>query len=53
MKQLIEDMKTAMQDITDNIEQNTKAAEGRTRKATLVLDKLNKRYRKESIAQHK
>jgi len=53
MKRLIEDMKHQMGIIEQNIDKNTKASEARVRKATLAFDKLGKRYRKESIAQHK
>lgn len=53
MKELIEEMLECMFKIKEELEQNTKAAEAQTRKATLLMDKLNKRYRKESIAKHK
>lgn len=53
MEKLIEEMKKVMNEINNEIYKNTKASEFRVRKNTLVLDKLNKRYRKESVAQHK
>ena len=53
MEKLIEEMRATIATIQDNIQQNTKAAEARARKATLAMDKLNKQYRKLSISQHK
>ena len=53
MKELIQKMREEMKTVSENIDKNTKAAEARTRKATLALDKLNKQYRKLSISQHK
>jgi hypothetical protein len=46
-------MKSTIEEISVDIDKATKAAEGRVRKATLVLEKLGKEYRKLSIAQHK
>ena len=53
MEKLIQEMKTAMKAIVTDIDGKGKAAEARVRKQTLIFDKLGKRYRKESIAQHK
>jgi len=53
MEKLINEMREVMDLINNDIDTTTKAAEARVRKNTLLMDKLNKRYRKESIAQHK
>jgi len=53
MEELIKEMKNQMEIINKDIYKATKASEARVRKATLAFDKLGKRYRKESIAQHK
>ncbi len=52
MDKLIAEIKDTAQSIFANIDGTSKAAVARFRKATLVLEKLGKRYRKESIAQH-
>lgn len=53
MDKLIQDIKDGCDAILADIDKNTKAAEGRVRKATIALDKTNKMYRKQSVAQHK
>lgn len=50
MEQLINDIKTVMQEITADIDKSdNKAAKARVRKASLNLEKLFKEYRKVSI----
>jgi len=53
MEELIASLKQELINIQSDIDKQTKAAEGRVRKATLNLEKLGKSYRKQSIAQHK
>lgn len=56
MEELIKEILTLQQDLSANLEANlkgNKSAGARARKSTLELEKLYKRYRKESIAASK
>ncbi len=52
MEELIEKINAAVKDLTEDLERSktNKAAAARVRKATLVLEKLGKEYRKASVA---
>lgn len=53
MEILVKEIEQTMESIQVDIRKNSKAAEARVRKNSLVLAQLMKQYRKESIAQHK
>ncbi len=53
INKLIQEIKAECNSILVEIEKTTKAAECRTRKHTLKLQKLGAIYRKQSIARHK
>ena len=53
MKKLVQEIKSNMAAIEENLDKPTKAAEARARKLSLGLEKQFKQYRKDSIAQHK
>ena len=49
MQEVVTEMTQIMTEINEEIVKTTKVSRQRTRKLTLKLDKLNKRYRKLSI----
>jgi len=53
MKKLIQEIKSNMAAIEENLDKPTKAAEARVRKLSLGLEKTLKQYRKKSIAYRK